>query len=130
MSWEDHTNELLETNQVSSAIVLGKDDGTIYAQSGTTTISESEAEDFAKYFKGGCSGASLMLGGKKYMRVRYRDDVDAVYMVCKKGGLCAGLSKTLLVIGVWCQDANDKLTAGGCNLETHKKIDAFIEDEY
>ena len=130
MSWEDHTNELLSTNSVSGAYILGKDDGTVYAQSGTPALSEAEAEEFAKYFKNGCTGPSLLLGGKKYMRARYREDIEAVYMVTKKGGICAGVTKTLLVIGVWCQEANDKLTAGECNKAVQAKMEGFLDDNY
>lgn len=130
MSWEDHTKEMLETNKLSGAVILGKEDGTIYAQSGTPTVTDAEAEAVAKYFNGSCEGASISLAGQKYMLVRAREDIDVAYLVCKGGGVCIAASKTLILVGVWSEKVNDKLNAADCNLVVEKKMDEFLEGDF
>ena len=130
MSWEDHTNELVATQKLCGAIIVGKEDGVLYAQSGTPSASESEATDLQKFMAGGCQGASVKLGGQKYMLVNYRDDVETAYFVCKQGGLCVGGTNTLFVVGVWSEQVNEKQNAADCNLVIEKKTEEFGESDY
>ena len=130
MSWSDHALELLSTNQIVTSIILGKDEGAIYSQSGKSEISEAEAETFAKYMNDGCKGPSLLVDGKKYMKVRYREDEEVTYFVCPNGGICAGLSNTLLVIGIWDSNVEKTQNAGSCNGVIEKKIASFRESNF
>ena len=130
MSWEDHTKDMLSSNKLVFAAVLGKDDGTIYGQSGSVTLSESEAAEVANFMKNDANKASLLVDGKKHMLISYRDSENLAYLKCHNGGMCVGVSKTLVVIGVWDSEKSDTQTAGDCNLLVEKKVKEFEESSY
>ena len=130
MSWEDHTNELLESKKLIGACILSREDGTIYAQSGNITISEGEAENIASYLKAEEKPASLLVSGTKYMSANYQDDIEVAYLVKKNGGVCAGMAKTLIVVGVWSKELDKNIIAGHCNAVIEKKLEEFIKDDF
>ena len=130
MSWEDHTNELLGSQKLCGAVILGKEDGTIYAQSGTPVMSETEATALQAFLKGGCEGPSVLVGGQKFMLVNYRDDAEIAYFVKKQGGISVNASKTLWVVGIWSEEVNEKQNAQDCNLVLEKKIEEFVEGDF
>ena len=130
MSWEDHTNDMLSSNKLVFAAVLGKDDGAIYGQSGSVTISESEAAEVANFMKNDANKPSLLIGGNKHMLISYRDNENIAYLKCHNGGLCIGVSKTLIVLGVWDSEKSEAQNAGDCNLVVEKKVKEFEESSY
>ena len=149
-TWEGYVENLLATNKLNHAAIVGLSDGKVYASSPGFSISlhpgsivgeNGETKEFIvdEYHiildvlsKNGIvpNPPGIWINNTRYHLLQFRDDINAAYLKCKNGGATVVKTNKLIIIGTWSKEKDPKRNGGNCNDVIEEIAEKFVKANY
>ena len=150
MSWQGYVDQLIKTDALDGAAIVGLDDGLVYAHSPGFSLEKhagslpNELGEEVKVSIDELAGLlhvvkhngniatppGFWLNKVRYVLVEWRDDINTGYYKCKDGGATVAKTTKLAVVGTWSQKVIKGRSGGRCNEVIENIAHEFIKAQF